>query len=71
MQIFRCRLFEMQIEARLLNVVQLGVGFLFLFTAFQSCGNIQVNRFTESRPNCFSSSLNLIVGLLYMQVYLV
>lgn len=27
---------------RLLNIVILGFGFMFMFTAFQTCGNIEV-----------------------------
>jgi len=29
---------------KLLNIVVLGFGFMFMFTAFQTCGNIEVGR---------------------------
>lgn len=41
--------FEMGPDGKkLVNIIVLGLGFMFMFTAFQTCGNIEVGQMNEA-----------------------
>lgn len=52
-------------DRRTFNVVVLGLGFLFIFTAFTTCGNIEVSRvpviFPPSVQNSFPAASYLLL----------
>uniref|UniRef100_A0A7N6FAB7 Major facilitator superfamily domain containing 11 n=1 Tax=Anabas testudineus TaxID=64144 RepID=A0A7N6FAB7_ANATE len=52
-------------DRRTLNVVILGVGFLFLFTAFTTCGNVEQTVVKSLKNETFSGSGYHSLGIIY------
>ncbi|KAG7260696.1 hypothetical protein CRUP_018994, partial [Coryphaenoides rupestris] len=52
-------------DPRTLNVVLLGVGFLLIFTAFTTCGNIEQTVIKSLDNNTFSGSGYHSLGIIY------
>ncbi|XP_028311148.1 UNC93-like protein MFSD11 [Gouania willdenowi] len=53
------------VDRRTFNVVLLGVGFLFIFTAFTTCGNVEQTVVKSLRNDSFSGSGFFSLGIIY------